>query len=136
MNTTIDTSALKTRLHELIAASPALNSLPEEARQYRVYVMLDSKPEDMMKFIQILETEQGDMQKVDDEYMKDLQALQDLMTQVKELEAEANREIRKEAEEKVAVVDQQKAEDILKQMDAVTGGSKEEQPKKKKGWFN
>ncbi|MBN1494878.1 hypothetical protein JW911_04050 [Candidatus Peregrinibacteria bacterium] len=124
---------LKSHLKALIVASPSINSLPEEARKFRVEIMLASKPEDMQNFIEILEEERAAMQKIEEDFAAKGEEIQALVADAKALEAQANREIRKEKEEQLSVKEQETAASLLTKLDDIEKA--EPQPKKKKGWF-
>lgn len=121
MQTTLTEAQLKAKLQKLINESRTLNSLPANARKTRANLMLASDPATMQKFIEVLENETAQMKKIDDDFQKNAAELGNLIAEAKHLETEANTILRKEAEKEEQAGDQKKAEELLAQLDKISG---------------
>jgi hypothetical protein len=110
------TTTIKSHLQTLIKNSPALKSLPKEAREMRARLMLSSDEATMKKFIKVLEDEQKEIKKADAEASKQVAAI---MAEVKQLEKEANLEIRKQDEALARQKEESQAEELLKKLDEI-----------------
>ncbi len=117
--TNIDPVNLKTRLQELIKNSSALQSLPPEARKMRADIMLASSPTLMQNFINVLEEEAARLKKIDEKFVKDAAHIGNLISEVKELEQTANREIRKENEALERKHEEDEAAALLAKLDNI-----------------
>ncbi len=112
---------LKSQLQELIANSAALNSLPQEARDIRINAMLNADDATMQQFIDVFTNEAMQLEKINQDMAKDAEEIGGLIAEAKQLEKEAEREIRKEAEGSERAGEEAKAEDLLKQLDEISG---------------
>jgi len=110
---------LKAQLEALIDASTAINSLPAEEKAARKELMLAADEETMHKFIEVLENEKVEMAKIDEEFTAEAEEIDALLSEANQLQKEAEREIRKEAEESEKAVDLAKAESLLAQLDEI-----------------
>ncbi|MFC1655966.1 hypothetical protein ACFL3C_03790 [Patescibacteria group bacterium] len=117
--TNIDPADLKARLQELINNSAALKSLPPEARKMRADAMLSSSPTLMQNFINVLEEEATELKKIDEDFVKNAAHIGDLVAEAKELEKEANREIRKEDEAVGRKQEEKEAAALLAKLDDI-----------------
>ena len=115
----IDPKELKARLQELIKNSPALQSLPPEARKMRADIMLSSSPAQMQNFIDVLEEEAASLKKIDEDFVKQADHINSLMAEAKELEKSANREMSKEDEEMERKEEEEKAAKLLAKLDDI-----------------
>lgn len=118
-------SDLKARLQELIKNSPALQSLPPEALKMRTDIMLASSPTEMQNFITVLEEEALQLKKIDDDFVKNADHINDLIAEAKELEKAAGREISKEDEASERKQEEDQAAALLAKLDNV----QDEEPK-------
>ncbi|MBU1557414.1 hypothetical protein KKC45_00415 [Patescibacteria group bacterium] len=110
---------IKSQLAELIDASPAINSLPADAKAARKKLMLSADEETMYKFIDVLENEKVEMEKIDDEFAAEAEEIDALLNEATQLEKEAEREIRKEEEEAERAGDLAKADALLAELDEI-----------------
>lgn len=117
---------IKLRLQELIKNSPAIQSLLEADREARTKAMLSADDDTMNQFIAVLENEAAQMQKLDSDMASKTEEINSLLAEANQLEKEAQREIRKEAEASERAGEESKAEDLLKQLDDIADADKEE----------
>lgn len=110
---------LKEKLQQLIKNSPTLQSLPAEELQFRTQSMLNADEVAMTEFIKILENETVQMKRIDDNFAKKADELNNLMAEANQLEHEAETIIRQEKEEEERGAETEKAESLLKQLDSV-----------------
>lgn len=109
----------KETLRQLINNSPALQSLPEEARTIRVQGMLNADEDTMKEFTAILQTEAQEIDTINKEMENETEEIENLVAEAKELEKEAKLELRKEEEKTERAEEKQKAEAILAKLDEV-----------------
>lgn len=110
---------LKLKLQELINNSKALQSLPVEARKVRTEAMLNADEDTMSQFIAVLENESKQIKAIDDNATKETEKITQLLDEAKQLEKEAQREMRKEEESTERVKEESEAEDLLKKLDDI-----------------
>jgi hypothetical protein len=106
----------KTYLKTLLENSPSLKSLPEEARRIQIMAILKGNPEELERFIMIFEEENSAMQKIDNDFLKQSKEIEHLVAEAKQLEINANKEIRNEKEEKVTIEEEKTANALLNQI--------------------
>ena len=110
---------IKLKLQELIDNSVALKSLPEKARKMRTEAMLNADDDTMKQFIAVLENEAKQVQAINDDMADKTQEINALLSEAKQLEQEAKRELRKEEENQERANEEKEAEDILKKLDEI-----------------
>jgi len=115
----MNTMEIKLQLQELIENSPALQSLPEEAREVRKKAMLSADDDTMNQFIAVLESEASQMKKIDDDMASKTEEINKLLAEAKQLEQEAQREVRKQEESIERESEQLKADELLKKLDDI-----------------
>jgi hypothetical protein len=120
------TKKLKKHLQELIASSPALQSLTPEERSLRAEIMLSADEDTMKEFIDVLEEEKEQEQEIEKEFSQKEEELKNLLAEAKELEKSANREILKEKEKLSKAESEEKAEDLLDKLDDIIEEDEEE----------
>lgn len=116
----MNSTELKLQLQELIANSTALKSLPQEARDMRANAMLNADEDTMKQFVAVLENESAQLQKIDDDMASQTDEINSLIAEAKQLEKDAQREIRKDAEVSERTDSETKAEDLLKKLDEIS----------------
>lgn len=115
-----NTQKLKNYLEELINSSPALQSLTPDERRLRTTIMLSADEEAMGKFIDILEDEQEEADKIEENFQKQADSLRGLMDEVEGLEKTVKREIVKEKEKVSKKESDKKAKELLEKLNKVT----------------
>lgn len=116
----MNTTDLKLQLQELIENSVALKSLPPEARDIRTKAMLSADDATIKQFITVLGNEAKQLGKIDADMAKQTKEISSLIEEAKQLEQEAKREIRKEAEVSERTESESKAEELLKKLDDIS----------------
>ena len=107
---------LKAKLTKLIKNSPTLKSLSPEEFKFRAGAMLSAEPKAQAEFVKILEQESAKLNQIDEAYVKEAN---DLITEAKALEAEAEGLFRKEKEDTEQSEKEKSADDILKMLDQI-----------------
>lgn len=107
---------LTAKLKELIKNSPTLKSLSPDEIKFRAEAMLSANPQAQAEFIKVLEQEAIQLNKIDEAYVKEAN---DLLSEAKGLEKEANTLLRKEKEDTTQAEEKVSADDILKQLDNI-----------------
>jgi len=107
----------KAYLKTLLENSSSLKSLPEDARKIQIKALLSANPEETNAFIQILEEEKSSMQKIDEEFLKQAGEIEHLVSEAKQLEVHAKKEIHQEKVEKQTFEEQKTADALLKQIE-------------------
>ncbi len=107
----------KEKLLELIKNSPTMQNMDKQQKQLRIEAMLTSDDEAIKNFIEIFEDEKKEMNKIENEFEKGADEIEDLINQAKQLDDEANKLLIKEKEEVSKKTDLQKADELLDKLE-------------------
>ncbi|MBA4337089.1 hypothetical protein C0416_04960 [bacterium] len=120
----MESSEVKNRLSELIANSVAIQGLPVQEREEREKSMLAADEETMLRFIDVLEEEVKQVEKLNETLQEDAEEINKLIAEANQLEKQAEREIRKNAEAVEREKDDLRAEELLRKLDEIVIDSK------------
>ncbi|MBN1494280.1 hypothetical protein JW911_00920 [Candidatus Peregrinibacteria bacterium] len=112
-NTLID------KLRGLMENSPALNSLPEEEKNERVYAILAVKPDQMKQIIKIFEDEAKYLKEIDEDFEGHMGEIKEYIDETNQIVKDAERNERHNKEKLIRKEEEAHAENILKKLDEI-----------------
>lgn len=110
---------LISHLKELIAISPALESIPAEERNLRIQNMLTSPPEKMQQIIAVLEQEQQTIAQIEEEFEQHADEVEAYLGELKGAKHKQERDERIALENSTKIQDEKAAELLLKKLDEI-----------------
>jgi len=107
------------RLQELIDASEALKTLPEEEKNEKIKTMMASTPEQILQLISVFEEEQARLTKIDEEFLTHEGEVIEFADKANAEKRNKDREERAVKETAIKQNDEKYAEDLLKKLDQI-----------------